>query len=105
VLSAIRTATIVQVDDLGRDSRYPTFGPAAASLGVASCLSVPLRASGATVGSLNLYGEVPYAYDETAVATGEAVAALRLASRYHRPSPPARPRPGQHATASAGVAS
>jgi hypothetical protein len=26
-LSAIRTATVLRVDDFGRDSRYPTFGP------------------------------------------------------------------------------
>jgi GAF domain-containing protein len=89
-LSAIRTATVVQVDDFGRDSRYPTFGPAAAALGVLSCLSVPLTASTETVGGLNLYGDVPHAYDEPAIATGETVAAhasLVLAtSRAHQRS-------------------
>lgn len=86
-LSAMSTATTVQVDDLGRDSRYPTFGPGAAALGVASCLSVPLTASDRTVGGLNLYGEIPYAYDELAGAAGETVAAhasLLVATRQAR---------------------
>lgn len=88
--SAIRTANIVHVRDLVSDRRYPIFGPAAAALAVASCLSLPLTTSAHTVGSLNLYGQVPDAYDESAVATGEAVAGhaslLVASSRAHQRS-------------------
>jgi transcriptional regulator with GAF, ATPase, and Fis domain len=89
-LSAIRTAATIQVDDFACDSRYPTFGPAAAALGVACCLSVPLTASHQTVGVLNLYGDVPHAYSEPAVATAETAAAhaalLIATSRAHHRS-------------------
>jgi transcriptional regulator with GAF, ATPase, and Fis domain len=73
-LSAIRTAIVVQVDDFSHDSRYSRFAPAAAALGVSSCLSVPLSRSAQTIGGLNLYGEKVHAYDDAAGATGEQVA-------------------------------
>ena len=40
-LSAIRTATTLQVDDFNRDIRLPAFARATGSLDVASCPSVP----------------------------------------------------------------
>ena len=45
----IRTGTVAV------DERWPSWGPAAARLGVSSLLSVPLWAGGGRVGALNLY--------------------------------------------------
>jgi GAF domain-containing protein len=89
-LSAIRTATIVQVDDFASDARYPAFASAATTMGVSSCLSLPLTTSAETVGGLNLYGEIPHAYNSAAVAAAEQIAvqaSLVLAtSRAHQQS-------------------
>jgi GAF domain-containing protein len=43
-------------DDLRTDPRWPTWGPAAADLGLHSALSVELHSRGERVGALNLYG-------------------------------------------------
>jgi transcriptional regulator with GAF, ATPase, and Fis domain len=74
-LSAIHTATIVQVDDFADESRYPVFSRAATGEAVASCLSIPLAASGRTIGGLNLYGEASSAYDHKSVAAATELAA------------------------------
>lgn len=45
----------VRADEVARDERWPSWGPAAARLGVRSLLSVPLRVGGECIGALNLY--------------------------------------------------
>jgi GAF domain-containing protein len=62
---------VVVVSDLASDGRFPVFGPRAAELGVRSAVSFQLfvdRKHGARLGALNLYGEVPGAFDDEAVA-------------------------------------
>jgi GAF domain-containing protein len=83
-LDALRTGTVVQVDDLVRDGRWDTYRDGAAARGIASSLAVPLTVDGETVASLNLYASAPGAFDGPhrmhAVAFGaQCSAALRLA--------------------------
>jgi GAF domain-containing protein len=55
-LDALRTGTVVLVDDLTQDERWTRYRPHAIAHGVMSSLSVPLHVDGQTVGALNLYG-------------------------------------------------
>lgn len=80
-------ATMVLVPDLGRDPRYPVFGPAAAATGVASMLSTQLVIDTDLRASLNLYARTPNAFDDTAqtvalvMATHGAVAVAGVVAR------------------------
>ena len=56
-VDAVDHADFFRSGDVGRDERWPTWGPAAASLGLRSLLSVQLFADGAPIGALNLYAE------------------------------------------------
>lgn len=73
-LSAIRDSRIVRVDVIGQDSRFSRFTPGALDRGVNSFLSIPLDASGRTVGALNLYSHTPKAFDEGAERTVQPLA-------------------------------
>jgi transcriptional regulator with GAF, ATPase, and Fis domain len=61
-LDALRTGTVVQVDDLSREERWDSYRPHALAHGVVSSLSLPLAVEGETVGALNLYSAVPAAF-------------------------------------------
>ena len=54
-LTSTDTCDWVHAGAVARDERWPSWGPAAAKLGVGSLLSVPLRAGGERIGALNLY--------------------------------------------------
>jgi GAF domain-containing protein len=56
----------VRVKDLLDEDRWQLFEAAAAAKGVRSSLSIPVRAGGATVGALNLYGGTPDAFSSRA---------------------------------------
>jgi GAF domain-containing protein len=74
---------IVSSADVGRDPRWPRWGPAATRLGLASVLSAQLRARGRRIGGLNLYGDTPrqFSGDDAALAHVFAVhAAVALAA-------------------------
>lgn len=71
---------------LDTEPRWPTFGPAAAKLGVLSMMSFRLFTSSHTLGALNLYSSRPYAFDTDAELIGEvfaAHAAVALARSQH----------------------
>lgn len=70
-LVSVQAARSVRIDVLRQDERFEHFAPGAIELGVESVLSVPLLSSSRVVGSLNLYGTEPGAFDER---TLEAVA-------------------------------
>jgi GAF domain-containing protein len=62
-LTAMRTGTQVRIDDIADDPRWPHFAARAGSLGVRSCLALPLEVNGevgdeavGALGALNLYG-------------------------------------------------
>jgi hypothetical protein len=88
-LAAIATGTTV-VSDFGTEQRWPTFAARAVTdTSGRAALSYPLAAVGHPATSLNLYADVPGAFDEAAIAAaslsaagiGMALAALRQKQR------------------------
>ncbi|WP_112238768.1 GAF and ANTAR domain-containing protein [Kribbella monticola] len=61
-VEAALNAELVQVDELGSDSRWPQYGPRAAELGLRSQLSFQFRAEPNVRGALNLYADEPAAF-------------------------------------------
>ena len=55
----------VRTDDLIEDPRWPRLGARLAGTGVHAVLGVPTRLGGAPAGSLNVYREAPYAWDDS----------------------------------------
>lgn len=88
-LDSMRTGLVVVADELGRDERWPKYGPHAEAFGVMSSLSIPLVVDGESLGALNLYSPKPGAFGEVERAQAEALAsqctaALTLAFRQVR---------------------
>ncbi|HET9692167.1 MAG TPA: anti-sigma factor antagonist [Acidimicrobiales bacterium] len=75
-LTAARSARRVRVDVLGDDAHFEHLRPVASASGVASSLSAPVLLGGRVIGSLNLYGGAPGAFDdEGSEATADVLAA------------------------------
>lgn len=75
-LDAIRDHKTIQVDDLRREARWPSFAQRAAEeTGVLSILSFQLFAEEDTLGALNLYSKVDSAFDADARSIGAVLAA------------------------------
>jgi GAF domain-containing protein len=55
--ATVVTATVVTVDDITGDSRWPAFARRGRQAGAGSSVSVPLRINGDAVGALNLYSK------------------------------------------------
>jgi len=88
-LYATRRGERVHIQDMTRHDRWPRFCGRAVSLGIRSCLVVPLSTAGEPVGALALYARRPFAFgpDETRRAdrfarhaSGALALALRMAS-------------------------
>jgi GAF domain-containing protein len=88
-LYAMRHAERVHIQDMTRHDRWPRFCGHAVSLGIRSCLVVPLSTNGEPAGALSLYARRPFAFgpDETRRAdrfarhaSGALTLALRMAS-------------------------
>lgn len=82
-LDAIRHRVINRVDVDQAEQRWPDFAERARTLGIHSFLAAPLVAGGRAVGSLNLYGEAPQAFeplDDALVALFCAQASIALAN-------------------------
>jgi GAF domain-containing protein len=60
----------VRVDDLRTDPRWPTFGPSAVALGVASMLAFRLYTGDDSWGALNLYSRMSNAFDQASEFVG-----------------------------------
>jgi GAF domain-containing protein len=73
-LDAFTSGSVVLVDDLDRDGRFPEFAAAATAHGVRSTLSLPLRSGEESVGALNLYAGAAGAFDEVATRLGRMFA-------------------------------
>jgi GAF domain-containing protein len=54
-MDAGRTATVLYVDDMREEDRWPDYAAEVVSRGVRSSLSVPLPFQGASIGALNIY--------------------------------------------------
>lgn len=74
-LDSLASATLVDVPDLGAETRWPGFRRRALELGVRSCLALPLTDGADVLGALNLYGERPRAFDAAAAARARTFAA------------------------------
>jgi GAF domain-containing protein len=66
----------VHTADLRTDPRYPPLAALLADAAVRAVLGVPVRIGGGPVGTLNVYREHPYEWDETEAAALEAYAAV-----------------------------
>jgi hypothetical protein len=69
-LDAALGEPVVMVGDLATDSRWPTFGPKAAALGLGAHLAFQFRADPHARGALNLYCAEPYGIDQDSVHLG-----------------------------------
>lgn len=72
-LTALRTGTLIRIDDLATDQRWRDYAVRALAGGVRSSLSMPLTVPDRTVGALNLYSDRPHFFGE---------AQTRLAERF-----------------------
>jgi anti-anti-sigma factor len=59
---------VIVCTDLATDERWPRLGPLVAPHGVRAVLGVPTRIGGTPVGSLNVYRDEPYEWDDSDVA-------------------------------------
>ncbi len=74
-LDAFTTGSMVVVDSLERDARWPEFAAAALAHGVRSTLSMPLVSGDDSVGALNFYAGTDGAFDADATEIGRLFAA------------------------------
>ncbi|SDP31431.1 GAF and ANTAR domain-containing protein [Lentzea jiangxiensis] len=63
-IDAIAEHETLRVGDVGREARWPSFGPAAAENGIHSLLSYRLFVTDRTLGALNLYSDRIDAFDD-----------------------------------------
>jgi len=66
--------------DLAHDPRYPVAAPLIVSHGIGAVLGIPVRLSGLPIGSLDIYVDRPYEFDQSEIAAltryGEVVEAM-----------------------------
>jgi GAF domain-containing protein len=65
-LTAWSDQSVVRIDDLAVERRWPEWTAAAAGLGLRAMLSVPLKTTDASVGAIKVYSRRPGAYDSRA---------------------------------------
>jgi GAF domain-containing protein len=75
-MDAGRAGELFVIDDMRTEERWPDYARHAAERGVGSSLSVPLPFQGASIGALNNYAVRPHAFADTAIRSGEEVAAF-----------------------------
>jgi GAF domain-containing protein len=81
-IEAAREQTLICMNDLRRDPRWPEFSAEAQACGVSSMLCAPLWISERTLGALTLYAAQPAAFsahDERIIELFATLAALALA--------------------------
>jgi GAF domain-containing protein len=67
-VDAVTFDEVTATADLATDARWPELLPEVPEAGVRAVLGVPIRASGVAVGSLNIYRDHPYEWDESDIA-------------------------------------
>lgn len=75
-LDSIYVDDVYRVDDLRTDTNWPRWAPKAASLGIASMVSVRLATTSEILGGLNLYSGRPNAFNEYDVDLAHVYARL-----------------------------
>ena len=73
-LHALVTGDGLYVPDLAADERWGDYGPRAAALGAASCLSLPIEGESSPVGVFKIYAAEIDGLSETQRALGHAIA-------------------------------
>ena len=74
-LDSVRTAQSVTSGNLAADvGRWPVFVPTALSAGFQSVFAVPLRLRDATIGGLNLFGDLPQELSPAGMQLAQAMA-------------------------------
>ncbi|RLP93553.1 ANTAR domain-containing protein [Micromonospora sp. BL4] len=85
-LDAASSGTVIMVEDMATERRWPTWAASARATGAASSLSVALPIQEAVVGALNIYGRAPRAFTEVVqlaqTFAGHAAVAVANAQRY-----------------------
>lgn len=66
-LAAWHDATSYRIDSMADETRWPRWAPAAAAMGMASSISVPLLVRGDSIGAMKVYSTHPMAYDDSHV--------------------------------------
>ena len=74
-LDSFRHGSVIVVESLERDGRWPEFAAAAKAHGVRSTLSLPMLSAGNPVGALNFYADVERAFGDAEVEIGQLFAA------------------------------
>jgi GAF domain-containing protein len=62
-IEAARDQSVITIDNIVGESRWPMFAATAADLGVASMVCVPLWVNKLRLGTLSLYGDKPEAFE------------------------------------------
>lgn len=78
-LTAYESGEAVAMPDLAGDERYPQFGPAARSSGLAATFTFPLRHGGGRLGALDLYRDTPGELDSDDLAAAQTLADVAAA--------------------------
>jgi GAF domain-containing protein len=74
-LDAGRNDSVMHIDDMATEQRWPAYTPLAVQHGVHSSLSLPLPVESYLVGALNTYATRKGAFDRESIAVGTALAA------------------------------
>jgi GAF domain-containing protein len=90
-MDAGQSGTVLQVDDMRTESRWPDYAARVVPRGVLSSLSVPLPLQTEVVGAINCYSRTPKAFDNGSVEAGVELAghiavAVVNAMGYHNAS-------------------
>ena len=74
------SGSVTVTTDLAHDPRYPVAAPLIVPHGIGAVLGVPIRLSGLPLGSLDIYVDRPYEFDDSEIAAltryGEVVEAM-----------------------------
>lgn len=73
-LHALRTGTLVSIEDLASDHRWAAYAATALQHGIRSSLSLPLSSGPVTLGAFNLYSLVAGSFGEAAISRAERFA-------------------------------
>jgi GAF domain-containing protein len=73
-IEAGTSGTVLRVDDMRAESRWPNYAATVVPRGVLSSLSVPLPLQTEVVGAINCYARTPGAFDERSVEVGVELA-------------------------------
>ncbi|MGY1753884.1 GAF and ANTAR domain-containing protein [Blastococcus sp. SYSU D01042] len=95
-MDAGRGGVVLRIDDMGTETRWPTYVARVRDKGVRSSLSLPLPFQGSVIGALNMYSSQPEAFvSPESLAAGQEVAeaiavAVVNADAHHRVGEQAR---------------